>query len=75
MTDLTVNIVSVIGPCAEFTNEYEGKEEVSVVISPLKVTQEDSILRVNSGCNLWKACKNSQCHFSLIAHTNSNKKS
>lgn len=58
--------MSVIGPCTEFMLDGK-KREVSVIISPLKVNQDDNSLKVISGCNYWKACQNLGCQFSLIA--------
>ncbi len=72
---MDIYVQSTIGTCGEFM--VDGKEfETSVVISPLKITQKenDQVLQVNSGCNMWKACQNPRCHFSLVAHGGDNRK-
>lgn len=65
-----------IGVCTEFIQDGK-KQQASVVISPLKVVsgqkvgvsgEPDDTIRVNSGCNLWKACKNRACSFAMISH-------
>ena len=62
-----VYIQSQIGVCSECI--IGGKKvETSVVISPLKVKQMENELRVNSGCNMWRACENKRCQFSLASH-------
>ncbi len=53
--------------CNEFVNAGK-KQAISTVISPLKITQIEQTLRVSSGCNMWKACENPKCQFSLAAH-------
>ncbi|MBA7558412.1 hypothetical protein ES708_00015 [subsurface metagenome] len=66
---MEVRIEATIGICAEFLSAPEAeKAEVSVVIAPIKVTAEDeSKLRVVSGCSLWQSCHNAACWYSLAA--------
>jgi hypothetical protein len=62
---MDVYVQSMVGECSEAV--IEGKRKtVSIVISPLKLVQRDKeTLKVISGCNLWKACQNLSCQFSL----------
>lgn len=54
--ETTVNFASVLGTCDQFT--AKGKKEArNVVISPLKVTETDGQIKLNSGCSMWKACE------------------
>ena len=62
---MDIYIQSTIGPCTEFMSENNTKEEISVVISPLKITSKDEILKVSNGCNMFTACQNSKCQYSL----------
>lgn len=64
--DTNIYIQSTVGVCSEFMDKGKMRE-ASVVVSPLKITQGDNIIRVTSGCNLWQACQNRDCHFSLVA--------
>jgi hypothetical protein len=61
-----ISIVSEIGRCSEFINEDGTVEEISVVISPLKViiNKDSTKMQVMTGCNMWKACYNKKCHYS-----------
>ncbi len=66
---MEINIGSVIGPCDQFIKDGE-QVEVSIVISAIKVEATDEAgtkLKVVSGCNLWRACENGACYFSLKA--------
>ena len=63
---MDIYVQATIGVCAEFKVGGK-KEETSIVISPLKITTDESVLKINSGCNMWKACKNTGCQYSLIA--------
>jgi len=67
-------VQSEIGICTEFTMEGSEKEQVSIIISPLRVegVKEDQ-LRVIMGCNMWRACLNKACYFSLAARKLSGK--
>jgi len=64
---MEINIQATVGICAEFKSALDAeKAEVSVVIAPIKVTSEnESKIRVISGCNLWQSCQNVQCWYSL----------
>ena len=66
---MEINIVSQISECREFMSDIRSKKElVSIVISPLKITNtSESDIRVVNGCNMWQACKNQRCHFSSAA--------
>jgi hypothetical protein len=67
---LDIYIKSDIGGCQEFMSADANRktEEVSIVISPLKITtHEDGTIRVISGCNMWQGCHNARCHFSMAA--------
>ena len=67
---MEINIQATIGICTEFkASEEAEKAEVSVVISPLKVTTEESSskLQIISGCNLWQSCHNIDCWYSIAS--------
>jgi hypothetical protein len=62
---LDIYVSSTIGPCTEFVDLDKGKkQEISVVISPLKILQFDTTLKINSGCNMWLSCQNLKCQYS-----------
>lgn len=67
---MDVYVSSEIGPCDQYIFEGD-KREVSVVISPIKVdgSEESKLLKIISGCNLWRSCENGNCYFSLKART------
>ena len=56
-----------IGECKEFT-QCSKKQIVSIVIAPLKVTDDGKEIKLKSGCNMWKACQNINCEFSQISY-------
>jgi len=62
-----INIQATVGICTEYMSAPDAeKAEVSVVIGPIKVISEDeSKLRVITGCNLWQSCHNAGCWYSL----------
>jgi len=64
-----VNIQATQGVCSEFVDDKGKKQTVSIVISPLKVmaNEEQSKIVVQTGCNLWKACRNKGCYFSMAS--------
>jgi hypothetical protein len=67
---MDVYIQSEIGICQEYQDAPGGKKQTaSIVISPLKVQNDDSgmTLRVVSGCNLWRGCYNAKCFYSQAA--------
>lgn len=66
---MDVYIQSTIGACDQAIVENL-KQEVSVIISPLKITTIENTLKIISGCNLWKACNNKNCQYSLVAREN-----
>ncbi len=71
---MDVYIQSAIGICSEYTDISNKRRDVSIVISPLKLVQDDSALKVNSGCNMWRACRNIECQFSLLNRGGDKKK-
>lgn len=66
---MEINIQATVGICSEYMSAPDAeKAEVSVVIAPIKVTAEDETkLRVITGCNLWQSCHNTSCWYSLGA--------
>lgn len=66
---MNIEIVATVGICSEFMSAPDAeKAEVSVVIAPIKVTSEDeSKLRIITGCNLWQSCHNGACWYSLAS--------
>ena len=66
---MEIYVQATIGVCSEFMSAPDAeKTEVSVVIAPLKVASEDeSKLRMVTGCNLWQSCQNADCWYSIAA--------
>ena len=66
---MEINVQAQIGLCAEFMGKNDQKSEISVVISPLKVTsnEDESKIAVVMGCNMWKSCRNADCWYSIAA--------
>lgn len=67
---MEIDIQAAVGLCNVFMESDDGlKQEVSVVISPIKVITDGSEnqLQIVNGCNLWRACRNSDCWYSLAA--------
>lgn len=66
---MEVNIQSVQGACSEYIDDKRKKQTVSIVISPLRVTanEEQNKIVVQTGCNLWKACRNEACFYSMAS--------
>jgi len=73
-----IYFTSEIGTCADYIHGGI-KQEASITISPLKVTEEEKkgkrITWLASGCSKWKACENPTCQFSLIARPAEKRKS
>lgn len=55
--------------CDQFQKEEGGeKEEVTKVMAPLRVEgTETEGLKLVSGCNMWRGCKNPNCFYSSAA--------
>ena len=70
---MDIYINSEIGNCKEFTSmEGKGKkEEVTIIVSPLKVNLSENGLSLNvvSGCNKWQDCGCRSCHFSAAGRS------
>lgn len=67
---MEINIQATVGICSEYMPaEGVEKAEVSIVVSPLKVTAEEdgSKIRVVCGCNLWQSCHNVACWYSIAS--------
>jgi len=66
---MDVYFQSEIGMCGDFSLDGKKKEQVSIVISPLRVssTEEMGTITVVSGCNMWHSCMNVRCFFSEAA--------
>ncbi len=66
---MQVNIQATQGVCSEFVDDKGKKQTASIVISPLKVTanEEQSKIVVQTGCNLWKSCRNKGCYYSMAS--------
>ena len=63
-----VYFVAEVGVCNQFHIGGK-KQDVSIVITPLKVTdKKEGEMKVSYGCNMWKSCENKNCAYSLIAH-------
>ena len=66
---MEIYVQATIGVCSEFKAAPDSeKTEVSVVIAPIKVDSEnESKLRLVTGCNLWQSCQNDACWYSIGA--------
>ena len=66
---MQVNLQSTPGICSEYVDEHNKKREITVVISPIKALTSDdgTAVKLVSGCNMWKSCKNEDCYFSMAA--------
>lgn len=62
---MEINIINAIGTCAEFVQGGK-KQEISVVISPIRITGDEGALKITNGCNMWKACENKNCQFAMV---------
>lgn len=59
---MDVYVASEIGTCSEYLPKQ--KESISIVISPIRIEGIEGNLKVVSGCNMWRGCKNDKCYFS-----------
>lgn len=61
-----INVTAQMGTCSEFTKKDGSKEEVSIVISPLKirVNEKEDKAQVVTGCNMYSNCYNKDCFYS-----------
>lgn len=66
---MEAQIVASIGVCSEFMKDPHAKKaQLSVVISPLKVTEgNDGKVQITMGCNFWRSCHNPYCYYSIAA--------
>lgn len=66
---MEAQIMASIGVCSEFMKDpHSKKAQLSVVISPLKVTEStDGKVQITSGCNFWRSCHNADCYYSIAA--------
>ncbi len=62
---MDIYILSTIGECSAYKPKQEGS--VSIVISPIRIEGPETNLKVISGCNMWRGCKNAGCQFSLAS--------
>ena len=63
---MDVYFMAQIGSCTEAVFDRK-KQEISVAIAPLRVIEEEKTIKVSFGCNMWRACENSKCQYSLLA--------
>jgi len=62
---MELKIEYIMGQCNQFRRDGQGgAEEVSVVVSPLKVLEEGDKVRIISGCNMFRSCHNADCWYS-----------
>jgi len=66
---MEVNLQATPGICSEYIDEHNKKREITVVITPIKALTSDdgSAVKLISGCNMWKSCRNENCYFSMAA--------
>jgi hypothetical protein len=65
MENLSVHLEYKDIKCEEFTKSGK-KETVSVTIIPLRIVQDekDEVVKISTGCSMWKGCENGNCSFS-----------
>lgn len=63
--DSEIYTQATIGECDQFMLEGK-KQSISVIISPLKMIQEKSTMKITQGCNMWRACENINCQYSQV---------
>jgi 5,10-methylenetetrahydrofolate reductase len=69
MTAENVYFQYEVGECGEYMESLTAKKiRVTVIISPLKITSNENVTKINSGCNMFKSCHNPNCMFSLESH-------
>ena len=67
---MDIYFISNTGECSEFKETLtKPKETVSIIISPLRVEGKEGNIKVAHGCNLWRACQNKECYFSVAGRT------
>ena len=66
---MQINLQSTPGVCSEYIDEHNKKRGITVVISPIKAltSDDESAVKLISGCNMWKSCQNENCYFSMAA--------
>ncbi len=62
-----IHLTYSIGACTDFMQGGKA-QTVSIVIAPLKVTDDGNEIKLKSGCNMWKACQNPKCEFSQVSY-------
>lgn len=62
---MDIYIQSEIGSCSEY--QPKQKEAISIVISPVRIEGTEGKLKIVSGCNMWRGCRNKNCYFSSAA--------
>jgi hypothetical protein len=73
--DSPIYFEAALGTCKEYIEPGAAKKtEVSVAISPLKVTESGNTLKISYGCNMYKGCANVRCQHSHAAYEQSMKK-
>jgi len=72
---MDINIQALQGICNEFIDDQGQNKEVSIVISPLKVTssEEQNKIAIITGCNMWKSCYNEGCYYSMASRKRKDK--
>ena len=66
--DTQVVITHEVAPCDQYIDETGKHQTITVTVSPTKIVQVDeNTLKVQSGCNMWRSCRNPRCFFSLAA--------
>jgi hypothetical protein len=65
-----IHLTYQAGTCSEFTQKGK-KSDRNIIIAPLKILEKENETLLKSGCNMWKACENPECQYSLAAYSNS----
>ena len=66
MAERDVYFVATQGECMSFIHQGK-KERISNAITPLKVIEEGSQLKILWGCSRWLSCEDRTCQYSQVA--------
>ena len=65
---MDIYIQSEIGVCTEYMPTAKlQKTQVSICVSPLKLTGKEGDMKFAHGCNMFKECHNKGCYYSMAS--------
>ena len=71
MGDKIIQIQATQGVCADFMGDSKEKGEVSIVIAPIKVLEENGKIVIINGCSMYLNCHNPDCWYSIATRLKS----